>query len=257
MAVRPPSNPKNNLRSLPRSGTRPRSHSRTQAHAYNSSPAEEDLTPDLPRPIISTKYKTANPLPRTSLTPLRRVHTESAAVLPPRPSNGVNKRKVMRADHAFDAESDSELSIYPGDKISVLEEVDPGWYLGEISDAEGTRQGLFPATYCTVIEEPIGRRASTKPASSPTRENIPEEIPAVRARPSLGTRSVSASPVTNSPAQVKKKPPPPPVPRGSKPSAANQSPAGTTCRECGCDEFRANVFKKGSCNNCFHVHVSQ
>lgn len=27
-----------------------------------------------------------------------------------------------------------------------------------------------------------------------------------------------------------------------------------TCSTCGCDEFSPNVFKKGSCNNCFHVH---
>ncbi|ODQ52435.1 BAR-domain-containing protein [Saitoella complicata NRRL Y-17804] len=26
------------------------------------------------------------------------------------------------------------------------------------------------------------------------------------------------------------------------------------CGECGCDEFQANVFKKGQCNNCFHAH---
>ncbi|BFZ61140.1 hypothetical protein YB2330_002199 [Saitoella coloradoensis] len=26
------------------------------------------------------------------------------------------------------------------------------------------------------------------------------------------------------------------------------------CGECGCDEFQANVFKKGQCNNCFHTH---
>lgn len=26
------------------------------------------------------------------------------------------------------------------------------------------------------------------------------------------------------------------------------------CGDCGCDEFVANVFKKGHCNNCFHKH---
>jgi hypothetical protein len=193
-------------------------------------------------------------MPRVSTptTALRRVNTESA-VLPPRPSpsNGTSKRKVMRADHAFDAESDSELSIYPGDKITVIEEIDPGWYLGEISDVDGTRQGLFPVTYCSVIEE--RRPPPAKPSTpSPTRE-VPEEIPL---RPKLGSRSVSASPVPSS--GMKKKPPPPPVPRGSKPLATSGvTNLNVACRECGCDEFRANVFKKGSCNNCFHVHVPQ
>ncbi|KAI0244200.1 hypothetical protein L0F63_007232 [Massospora cicadina] len=27
-----------------------------------------------------------------------------------------------------------------------------------------------------------------------------------------------------------------------------------SCRECGCNDFSANVFKRGSCNNCFHAH---
>lgn len=182
----------------------------------------------------------------------------------------------MRADHTFDAESDSELSIYPGARILVVEEVDSGWYLGEISDADGVRQGLFPATYCTVIEDPslslnmgsVGsvRRGPGKPpsSSSPTRETILEDIPVVpRSRPSLGGRSVSASSsLTANSTTAKKKPPPPPAPRGSKPTAgltnsANANGGSMACRECGCDEFRANVFKKGSCNNCFHVHISQ
>jgi hypothetical protein len=26
------------------------------------------------------------------------------------------------------------------------------------------------------------------------------------------------------------------------------------CKECDCDEYSPNVFKKGSCKNCFHIH---
>jgi hypothetical protein len=40
-------------------------------------------------------------------------------------------------------------------------------------------------------------------------------------------------------------------------AAASQTASNTNigpCKECGCDEFSPNVFKKGSCNNCFHKH---
>lgn len=36
--------------------------------------------------------------------------------------------------------------------------------------------------------------------------------------------------------------------------AITTSTTAAACRECGCDDFSANVFKKGSCNNCFHAH---
>jgi hypothetical protein len=28
----------------------------------------------------------------------------------------------------------------------------------------------------------------------------------------------------------------------------------STCKECGCEDFKENVFKPGNCNNCFHKH---
>src|SRR5579859_6247033 len=101
-------------------------------HAHQYSP-DEDLPPplpDVPRPIISTKYKSTNrvnsPTPPPSNSPhLRRAQTESA-VLPPRPaSNGhAKRRKIMKVEYPFDAESDSEMSIAVGEMIAVIEEVD-------------------------------------------------------------------------------------------------------------------------------------
>ena len=251
--------------------TRARSHSRPSAHAYGA-PDEELLPPqEFHRTAISTKFKTATAPTLRSSPPhpsLRRIQTD-VAVLPPRPTNGSPaKRKMMKADYAFEAESDSELTIVPGDRISVIEEVDSGWYVGEIIDgpSEGM-QGLFPATYCSVIDDP--RRISTKssPArdstrSSPVRESpgIFDDVPTTTATRKPGyVRNVSSSPAV--PVLGKKKPPPPPAPRGSKPQFASASgpaaSAESACRECGCKEFQLNVFKRdNSCNNCFHVHNS-
>ena len=192
----------------------------------------------------------------------------------------------MRADHAFDAESDSELSIQPGDLIVVLEDIDPGWSIGEILGDE-QRQGMFPSTYCTLVDSTPASSTGQRRVSRPTPvspgfkpdvgngdvfADTEDQVSmlAVRSggvrrgssspRPGIGARTMS-SPPPNAAAVVagkKKPPPPPPVSRGSKPvSVVVGTGIGgeVKCRECGCEEFRANVFKKGSCNNCFHVHI--
>jgi Variant SH3 domain len=183
----------------------------------------------------------------------------------------------MKVDYAFDAEGDGEMSISIGDLITVLEEVDPGWFIGEILGEEG-RNGMFPATYCSIVEQP---RRMLKPPSSPGKDGkgekgdvfseMEEQVSSLSLRRpvTIGVRPVAGRTVSSTSitpvGATKKKPPPPPVSRGSKPlsttgSATITSSTTTTgsdlkCRECGCDEFRANVFKKGSCNNCFHVHI--
>jgi SH3 domain len=240
----------------------------------------EPIIDTTPRPTISTKYKSSSsPLPPA--THLRRTQTDTAAILPPRPSsNGSKKRKMMRVEYPFDAESDSEMSIVPGEIVAVIEEVDAGWFIGEVVGSE-FRQGMFPATYCVVIPTesagsvPGVRRTTTlkppSPSSLKSEDSLDDQVAGLSlrrpatvgaTRPGIAGRSVSTS---GSPAG-KKKAPPPPVSRGSKPglttttttgSAASSVAGEVRCRECGCDEFRANVFKKGSCNNCFHVHVAQ
>src|ERR1700737_4926382 len=159
---------------VPKSSTT-RSRSRSIAHSYIPDESPPDL-PDLPRPVISTKYKTTttsrSPQPSTSPA-LRRIQTDTA-VLPPRPTtNGSRKRKIMRVEFAFDAESETELSIAVGEMVAVLEEVDAGWFIGEIVGEE-SRQGMFPATYCTVVET-NPRRGPLKPPS-PNKAELEEQV---------------------------------------------------------------------------------
>jgi Variant SH3 domain len=241
---------------------------RSTAHAF----VEDEPPPpqqDFPRPVISTRYKSTS-VSRGSPAPsqLRRTQTDTAAFLPPRPSfNGTRSRKVCRVDYAFDAESDSELSFTVGEFVSVIEEVDPGWFIGEIIGEE-TRQGLFPVTYCSQVDypsptSPRGIRSPLKP-SSPTRSessSVSNDIfdDPRRTSTTKNPRSQSLSAGPSVTAKKKPPPPPPPVSRGNKPSFqtgnTTNSSGNEICRECGCNEFRANVFKKGSCNNCFHVHL--
>ncbi|ORX49130.1 BAR-domain-containing protein [Hesseltinella vesiculosa] len=77
----------------------------------------------------------------------------------------------------------------------------------------------------------------------------------------------STTPIPSSPAsKIHRTPPPPPLARANTstrtpppppPSRANGTPVAARagpCRDCGCDDYVANVFKKGHCNNCFHKH---
>jgi hypothetical protein len=47
----------------------------------------------------------------------------------------------VRANYSFVAENAEELSITKGDQITVLEEIDEGWWIGEMSG----KRGMFPA----------------------------------------------------------------------------------------------------------------
>jgi Variant SH3 domain len=156
----------------------------------------------------------------------------------------------MRVEHSFEAESDSEMSILVGELISVIEEVDSGWFIGEVVGDE-VRTGMFPSTYCSIISSTSSttKVKESKDVFGDVEEQVSNLSLRRPVRPST-TRTISSSSATG---VGKKKPPPPPVSRGSKPSSSGSG--DMKCRECGCDEFRANVFKKGSCNNCFHVHV--
>ncbi|KAI7904397.1 uncharacterized protein BX663DRAFT_504926 [Cokeromyces recurvatus] len=60
-----------------------------------------------------------------------------------------NQRKAM---YEFEGENADELSFHIGDIIQVLEEVDEGWWVGEIQDPHGTvRCGIFPVNYTESI----------------------------------------------------------------------------------------------------------
>ncbi|KAF9898426.1 hypothetical protein BX616_004045, partial [Lobosporangium transversale] len=299
---------------------------------------------------------------------------------PPAPPSRGRAQKQVRALFSFDATGDDELSMQKGDIIRIVEEIDEGWWEGELIDANGVRHtGMIPSNYCEEIMSDSGsthRQGSTHSNSSdpgrymdedetayyeretePTVHYAePEEIVPVpatrRAPPPPATRQASyvapvsnvptsnahghgytngvplatppsaaarATPPQNRPASAlspvnrsstigsRMPPPPPPTRRataepmkqgpvisssttpvitpplmasGGGPSSpvpptpsagapmmgyipkdyfSNQTSSSTEsemgpCRECQCTDFSANVFKRGSCNNCFHIH---
>ncbi|KAG0204809.1 hypothetical protein BGX28_003381 [Mortierella sp. GBA30] len=288
-----------------------------------------------------------------------RVSPQATQPPPQLPARG---RKQVKALYNFDATGEGELSLRKGDIVRIIEEIDEGWWEGELVDPNGVRhEGMFPSNYVEVVAQdadpPPQQRHDASPKSSspePVRymdedeaayyereseptsqysstvqdDNGPEpvaQIPVVKRAPPppsrqahvvpmspVGTQPPAASalarttsPPSRPPSAINKPvgtraPPPPParrtaadanrqsavfshIPVGSPPGAAQaneSSPPGNgsqgigyipkdyfashaatlaaadvgSCRECNCTEFTANVFKRGSCNNCFHAH---
>ncbi|KAF9988063.1 hypothetical protein BGZ75_010113 [Mortierella antarctica] len=296
-----------------------------------------------------------------------RKHVSVAVQGPPAPPPELPGRsrhqKQVKALYNFEATGEGELSLRKGDIVRIIEEIDEGWWEGEMVDLHGVRhEGMFPSNY---VEE-VTHNANPQQPQQAVKSNSPEparymdedeaayyerasestiqyedmapaaaQVSAAKRAPPPPIRQAAAAsvaphaqtsfaagiqlqsspvlaratPPPTRPASVITKPvgsrvppPPPPArrtgadstrqsaifshaptpPSGSPPNATScsgssppgphgmgyipkdyfvQAGAGEStdvgpCRECSCTEFAANVFKRESCNNCFHTHNS-
>lgn len=143
----------------------------------------------------------------------------------PRPLN------KMVANYSFVAENDNEMSIKKGDIITVVEKVDAGWWIGEM---EGKR-GLFPATYCSEMPSVKGEALPSYETSE--RQGLPRSSSVPRAIGSFDSNLNAPQPNL-----------------GSKNATGSTQSFKTQCPHCQCSNFNESLFKRGQCNNCFHVH---
>ncbi|OLL24278.1 Meiotically up-regulated gene 137 protein [Neolecta irregularis DAH-3] len=277
-----------------------RGKTRSVHQAFTGARDDED-DDDTPRPVIHSKLLAQDPsdplcLQQLNITPrvsrstsaqnpsadssrpqsssaeplLRRTATEPVLACS-RPSG---PKKFVKANFAFDAEANEELSLNVGDLIGVVDEVDPGWWIGEIVDNEGkptvpAKQGLFPANYCTPVPQPFYRAMpklpprtvsdvfrdpeSASPSASSKDSAFESSSPSVRRESPVRTSTNTLSKPAVSKA-VKASPPPPPISRAKKSSVLATRVDVGTCGECGCSDYQKDFFKKGRCNNCFHEH---
>jgi hypothetical protein len=223
-------------------------------------------------------------------------------------AQSTGSKSQRKAVYDFGGDNSDELSFNTGEVIQVVEEVDEGWWVGEINSPNGTRRGIFPVNYTEPMQTPSmpARPILTNSRSNTTAYNqIPEE-PSYYEEPAAlhsespfgdanrsGTQSparpvnnrfgpqrtlsstTSTKPITpsinNKPAQRAPPPPPPasrtpPVARSYGSRTAPTTPhishqqtddyfeSSPGCAECDCQDYVANLFKKGYCNNCFHKH---
>lgn len=213
--------------------------------------------PSYVAPVVESKYQPS---------------TAQSRPVPPTPprSRPQPDRKQVRALYDFNAENANELSIRKGDIITVLNEVDKGWWEGELNDRPGTK-GLFPANYCEVLPaspptppRPVAgsqsfqsqsfsemdrSRASSSYANPPSTYTqhggggAPVMLSASRPSSSWRDDASSVSSRSRAPSVQSRGPP-------------SYTSAATTvkCRTCGCDSYSENAFRPGSCNSCFHKH---
>jgi hypothetical protein len=153
----------------------------------------------------------------------------------------------VKANYNFIAESDNELSIKKGDIIKVIEKIDEGWWVGSLND----EIGMFPSNYATVIENSEKSENDIK-ASNNINDQLKQESDEIDESKFM---------------QIVSKPGFSYLPQGApitfigrkgdqSKTYDNQFKVKelTSCEECNCEEFSANVFKQGHCNNCFHKH---
>ncbi|KAL0089293.1 hypothetical protein F4703DRAFT_1770346 [Phycomyces blakesleeanus] len=272
---------------------------------FTPPPDRTGLTPRSPNGSPCIRGPTSRQLSADPITP-RRVPSHSslrggedpvttmtsspgrlAPQMPRRQSQStVSNKKRRKAIYDFDGDSVDELSFRTGDVITVVEEVDEGWWLGEVENIGPKRRGIFPVNYTEEISGAPPMPA--RPLVSSPSPQIPEaeievdeyeqEVPHEASpfhdkpasnygytRPAQPVRAYSSNTYTN--------PSPPPiarsttfVPQATKPTGASRAPppppaaraspvmSQPSCQECGCVDFSANLFKRGHCNNCFHKH---
>lgn len=154
---------------------------------------------------------------------------------------------MVKANYNFVAESETEMSLKKGDLIKVTKKIDEGWWVGTCNG----KSGMFPSNYVSLLEEAKLEKSQANKAA----EKLAE----------LSLDSVDQEESKNMQSNVK--PGFSYLPQGApitfigrkngKESTQNeqvQQHVETSCGLCDCEDFAANVFKPGHCNNCFHKH---
>lgn len=194
---------------------------------------------------------------------------------------------LVKAVLAYEGD-EGELSFEKGQAIQVYKRLEGGYLFGRLVDSE--EKGVFPSNY--VREASVKRKdddpmncpeakktleptaeSATEPRRKPPKASATSTVtlefdaqprqqqgqsaaddPSALRAPSQQqqTRAFSYLPPNGQISFVPKKAvDPKPTPRDGQMEDAVVEPK---CRECGCDDYCTNVFKKGQCNNCFHSH---
>ena len=164
--------------------------------------------------------------------------------------------KLVKAIHPFKASEDGELEFKMGDLIEVIERNEDGWWKGRVND----REGVFPANYVSPMSplksEPEQREESTEEAPKVELPQHSEEVKEEPTKPAPKRAAFSYLPpggLQNVEMPVLRKAEPKEEKMGASAAAAPEATV-ENCGTCGCEEYKANVFRPGHCNNCFHKH---
>lgn len=145
------------------------------------------------------------------------------------------------SNYDFIAENDNEMSLKKGDVIKVTKCIDEGWWVGICKD----KTGMFPSNYVTIIgndkNEIESREIKIQKFKKEHQDNDNDNQSASNPGFSYLPQGTPITFINRNDGQIK---------------TSNQQEIEiiTSCTQCNCEEFSANVFKFGHCNNCFHKH---
>ncbi|ORY04327.1 BAR-domain-containing protein [Basidiobolus meristosporus CBS 931.73] len=235
--------------------------SRSKSHRTPLPTNFEDQATSFPQPVRNPTFAH---LPRsnseTSEDMIPYTYANSAPAKKPSVDRGM--KKLVRVLYDFDGGSKDELPIRKGDTITVLDEIDEGWWIGEIVDEYGRRAGMFPSNYVEEVSmgAPSAYGASKRAVGHYT-TTLSDPLPNQYEDPSIQgdpRRRLAPLPPEHSPfprnQTLAHRPPVPYSDRGNAGGNPFEAGGATACHECGCTDYKANVFKQSSCNNCFHIH---
>lgn len=144
-------------------------------------------------------------------------------------ASSASVKKQVKAIYDFNGENANELNLYAGDIITVVEEIDDGWWMGELYDANGNKQqGLFPSNYIEEIAPPpMPARQFSNRSRSNSHYSQTSETREITEEPEEESPFADSSGISNSYSQPS--PPKPMMARrgtaGSLYSTPNGSPA--------------------------------
>ncbi|KAI8874353.1 hypothetical protein GQ42DRAFT_159831 [Ramicandelaber brevisporus] len=194
--------------------------------ARRNSPRQDDSDDDDSWSVASRADSMRRPSVATS-PPAPALPKRNVPAPPPPEEPKKVQRKVL---FDFTAEDETELSLIEGDIITVINQDDPGWWMGLVFDSRTNQEyeGLFPVDYTEPYEEPKPEPpAPPAPAPAPARRPAPTPpAPAQAAEPSYPPPAYSEP----APPQPQSRPQPRPAVQPPAPAATPswQRPAATS-----------------------------
>jgi myosin tail region-interacting protein MTI1 len=134
----------------------------------------------------------------------------------------------VKASYDYNSPHEDDLSFSVGQIITVTEEEDAEWYVGEYTDASGeTQTGLFPKNFVERYEpapppRPV-RAARPKPTEKAPEQSIKEPEPEVQSAPT--PQAPISTPAAAPPPESRPQPTSPPVTKAAEPPAPKPAPA--------------------------------
>lgn len=175
--------------------------------------------------------------------------------------------ELVEASFPFEGGVDGELGMKKGDVIRVSNKIDEGWWFGR-KESDG-KEGMFPSNYVVPHKKGGGSSSSSGLGSISSSFKAPSnDISGVKEKAQIAKDGAKLAGGLGAIALT--------AGDGGKVGGAkaalsagklmgkkenrkvikevNAIASSMSCKECNCEEFSANVFKQGQCNNCFHQH---